>query len=159
MRKFTTLLSCLILVSLPSICLAAEYAHGHQALEIFDAEGFSNAPLWVQIWVGFMLLSYICGLAFVRQHSIARWVVGGLFAGLTLGTLLGHLLGLPALSGFIALVHLIFWSPGLYLLLKNRPFLGPKSAFSIWTGVMTLVILFSFVFDIRDAYIYLQHII
>jgi hypothetical protein len=67
--------------------------------------------------------------------------------------------GLQPISGYIATIHIIFWSPALYQLLTKRPFFGARSAFSVWSGVITFVILFSFVFDIRDAFIYLTHIL
>lgn len=154
---FTTLALTLCLTI--SVASAADYGHGHGALQIFDAKGFEQTPLWVRIWVVFMMLSFVSGLLFVKNHTIARWVVGGMFAGMLVGTLSGSFFGITMLSGYIALIHLVFWSPALYQLLSKRPFLGSRSAFSIWSGVMTAVILFSFVFDIRDAYIYLQHII
>ncbi len=159
MRQFTLILLSLTLWLPDSIAIAADYEHGHHALQIFDADGFRNAPRWVQMWVGFMMLTFLSGLFFVRNQTVARWVVGGMFAGLVVSMLAGSVLGIPALSGFIALIHILFWSPGLYQLLTKRPFAGPASAFTIWSGVMTLVILFSFVFDVRDAFIYLRHLI
>jgi len=158
-RYSTTILVSLVLTLLPMLGLADEYSHGNQALELFDGQGYKNSPMWVQVWVMFMGLCFICGLAFVKNHVIARWVVGGMLAGVVFSALTIFVLGLPALSGYIALVHVVFWSPGLFLLLKHRPFLESKSVYSIWTGVITFVILFSFVFDIRDAAIYLRHLL
>jgi len=136
---------------------AQEFEHGNQAMQLFDAEGFSNSPLWVQAWVGFMMLSFLGGLFFVKNHAIARWVVGGMFAGMICGTAIAKLFGIPNYSGYIALVHVVFWTPGLIKLLTQRPFLSPISAFSLWSGLITFVICFSFIFDIRDAVIFLQH--
>jgi len=158
MRQIILIIAAPILYLTAFSTFAADYQHGHQALQIFDADGFKNAPQWVQIWVIFMMLSFLSGLFFVKNHGIARWVVGGMFAGMAFGIFAGSVLGLPALSGFIALIHLVFWSPGLFLLLKKRPYLGSLSPFSIWSGIITAVIIFSFVFDIRDAFLYLQHI-
>ena len=139
---------------------AAEYSKGHQALQIFDQEGMAAAPRWVMIWIAFMAASFATGLFFVRRHAIARWVVGGFIAGFAV-TAIAPMLGVVVLSGFIALVHVVCWSPGLYQLLTKRPFFTGDdswSAFSIWSGVICCVILFSWVFDIRDAAIYLRHI-
>lgn len=138
---------------------ASDYEHGNGALQLFDSEGMKNSPQWVMIWVMFMMASFICGLFFVWNHPIARWVVGGMFAGMAAGLIAGNVIGVQAsLSGFIALIHIVFWSPGLYQLLSKRPFMQPTSAFSIWSAVITFVILFSFIFDIRDASIYLMHV-
>ena len=137
----------------------SEYGHGNGALQVFDSEGQANSPRWVMIWVMLMGASFAAGLFFIKNHPIARWVVGGFVAGIACMLLLGKLFGLPPVSGYIATVHILFWSPALYQLLTKRPFLDQRSAFSIWSGVITFVILFSFVFDIRDAFIYLRHLV
>ncbi len=134
-----------------------EFEHGKQALQLFDSEGFYNSPLWVQIWVGFMVTWFMGGLFFVKNHLIARWVVGGMVAGMICSSIIANIFGIPNYSGYIALIHLIFWTPGLIKLLTQRPFVAKPTAFSIWSGVMTFVICFSFIFDIRDAVIFLQH--
>ena len=148
-----------ILLSSVSVFGQTEYAHGNGALELFDSEGMAASPLWVRVWVMFMLTCFAASLLFVAKHSIARWVAGCFVLGMVVLTLLTKGLGVPNLSGFIACIHLLFWSPALYKLVSERPFMGPRSAFSIWSGLMTAVIVFSFVFDIRDAIIYIRHLL
>ena len=135
------------------------YQRGHGALEIFDNDGFGLAPQWVQYWIIFMAASFVAGLLFVWREPIARWVVGGFVAGFIILGVIAPALGITGLSGFIALVHLTCWSPALYLLVTRKPFLQGRSPFQIWSGLITGVILFSFIFDIRDAFIYLRHIL
>lgn len=156
----------LIIISMATITMifstsisAADYAHGYGALQVFDKQGMANAPVWLMAWIGFMMTSFLCGLAFVHKQTLARWVVGGMFAGIMAGVVADKIFGIPPLGGFIALLHLLFWSPGLYKLLTKRPLSQGVSAFSIWSTLMTLVILFSFFFDIRDASLYLMHFI
>ena len=138
---------------------AQTYELGHGALEVFNGDAMAYTPQWVQIWIMFMAASFFAGLFFVRRHPIARWVVGGFLAGMVLSTVLTSGFGLASLSGLIASVHVICWSPALYQLLTKRPFLAERSAFSIWSGVITFVIIFSFIFDVRDAAIYLNHML
>ncbi len=138
--------------------LAQEYAHGNGALELFDAEGQANSPRWVMIWIMIMLGSFLPGLLFVWKRIEARWVIGGLLLGFVALGILTELLGMQPYSGFIALIHLIFWMPGLFVLLRRRTFLKERSFYGAWTGLITAVILFSFVFDIRDAAIYLDYV-
>jgi hypothetical protein len=138
---------------------ADEYAKGIGALQIFDPDSIGTSPQWVQVWLGFMLLTFAASLIFVWRHPIARWVAGGFILGVVCGEFIFSTLGLPMLSGAIAIVHLVFWSPGLVFLLLKRPFLDTDETmlFRIWSGVMTAVILFSWIFDIRDAFIYIDH--
>lgn len=151
-----TLFSILTMLLISGSAHAIEYQLGHGALDLFDEE-MTTTPAWVRYWMMFMGLSFIAGLLFVWKHPVARWVVGGMILSVIAGNLITPALGLTKLNGLISLLHIVFWSPALYLLLKQRPFMGKPSAYSIWAGLITAVILFSFIFDIRDAAIYLAH--
>ncbi|NND00271.1 MAG: hypothetical protein HKN85_08825 [Gammaproteobacteria bacterium] len=158
-RSLTASVICLAAVIVSSAAQATDYQSGYGALQVFDDAAMQSLPPWLKVWLVILLTSFAAGLFFVWNHPIARWVVGGLIATMVVVEGLAPALGIPVVSGFLSLCHLAFWSPGLYLLLRERPFLGKITAFSIWSGIMTAVILFSFVFDIRDALIYLRHLI
>jgi len=164
MKKATNLIltAFWILTTASGALGAEEYAKGHSALEVFDAEGIAATPLWVQMWVGFMLAMFAIGLfAFAWKQPIARWLVGGFLLSALFGETLFNAMGLPFLSGSIAILHLVLWSPGFILLLIKRPFLNPSEGrwFRVWSGVMVCSIIFSYVFDVRDAAIYLNHVL
>ena len=140
--------------------VSANFESGHTALQVFDQTGISSMPLWLKVWIGIMMITFASGLLFVWKHPIARWAVGGfLMPFLVMGEII-NALGWPFLSGSIALAHLIFWTPALLLLLWKRPFLDTNQGipFRIWSTAMTGVILFSFIFDIRDSVIYVTHL-
>lgn len=142
--------------------LAVEsYPKGHGPLEVFDADGFAATPLWVQLWVGFLMSTFAAGLFFVRNHALARWASGGFIVSAATGHLTFSILGLPFLGGSIAIMHIVCWTPALVLLLLKRPFLDANEGppYRIWSAIMTGAILFSFVFDFRDASTYIGHII
>lgn len=158
------LLTIVILILLPINAFAnnadAPYAAGNDALELWNAQGIANSPKWVQYWLIIMMGSFALGLLFIWKHIEARFVVGGLIVGMLFSKfILEQVIGLAPLSGLVALMHLIFWSPALYLLIKNRPFARERSFYAYWSGWITMVILFSFIFDIRDAVIYLDYMI
>lgn len=159
-RPWRAVLSTLILIFIiiPD-AVAAEYQRGHKALEIWDDTAMANAPQLLNIWLMVMMASFALGLLFVWRHPIARWVVGGVLLSFLAAVFAVPALGLTPLSGLMALIHVIFWSPALYLLLKHRPFLAKFSAFGLWSGLVTAVILISFFFDIRDSAIYLDHML
>ena len=136
----------------------ATYEHGNGALQIWDAEGQANAPAWVQVWLGIMAVSMLSGFLFIWKYVEARWVVGCVFVGILVTRFLVPALPVVKFSGLIALLHLVFWSPALFILLKNKPFTKGLSFYAVWSGLITSVILFSFIFDIRDAAIYLHYL-
>ncbi|MEL7041564.1 MAG: hypothetical protein AAGL90_08575 [Pseudomonadota bacterium] len=135
------------------------YESGVGALEYFDQDAMANTPLWIQIWIGIMLATFAASLFFVWKQPIARWALGGFLMPFLVMSYIIDALGWPFLSGSIALAHLLFWTPALILLLWKRPFLNAdhSKAFRVWSAAITGVILFSFVFDIRDAVIYVSH--
>lgn len=148
------------LLSLLSLwAVADDYSSGHTALEVWDSHAKDNVPLAVAIWLNVMTVTFLSGLVFVWKQPVARWVVGGVLLSVISSGLIADALDLIPLSGYIALIHLLFWTPGLVMLLLRRPFMGPLSAFSIWSGIATLVICVSFIFDGRDAWIYLHHML
>jgi hypothetical protein len=139
--------------------LAQPYESGHQPLQLWDNAARGNMPLWVSIWLGIMMTTFAVGILFVRRHAEARWVVGG-FIGMMLVTVAtGRVFGLLPLSGLFSVVHIICWSPALYVLLTRRPFMQEFSLFTLWSGAITACIIFSFIFDIPDAIIYLDHML
>tara|TARA_R110002072_G_scaffold273413_2_gene434312 strand:+ start:46703 stop:47155 length:453 start_codon:yes stop_codon:yes gene_type:complete len=138
---------------------AEEFTSGYGALDVFDGQAFVGLPLAVKSWLVFMLLTFAAGLLFARKHPIARWATGGIVVSMLTGHAVFQALGLPMLSGSIAICHVVCWTPALVLLLIKRPFFDRDEGrwFRIWSAVMTCVILISFVFDIRDAAIYIRH--
>lgn len=139
--------------------LAQPYQSGHQPLELWDQVGRESMPGWVGIWLAILMTTFALGLLFVWRHVEARWVVGGFFCMALLTVSSTRFLGLLPLSGLFSLIHLICWSPALYILLKRRPFLAGRSLYAVWSAAITAVIIFSFVFDIPDAAIYLDHML
>lgn len=139
--------------------LAQPYQSGHQPLELWDEVGRASMPRWVGIWLAILMSTFALGLLFVWRHVEARWVVGGFVAMMVVTVASGRVFGLLPLSGLFSLVHLICWSPALYVLLTRRPFLKERSLYALWSGAITAVIIFSFIFDIPDAAIYLDHML
>jgi len=155
-KAFITILGIVLLYAIPA---SAVYEHGHMALQIWDEEGQANAPAWVQAWLMVMRVSMLSGLLFVWRHVEARWVTAGVALGFFATQVAIPMLPIVKLSGLVALVHVIAWSPGLFFMLKNRPFLKGLSIYAVWSGLITLIIVFSFIFDVRDSVIYTHHLI
>lgn len=131
-------------------------AQGPGALELWGTpEARANAPHWVRIWLMVMLGTFAAGLLFVIWRLEARILLAGVAIGMLGGGPLAEALGFPMRSGYVALVHLVCWSPGFALLLIRRPFLRERSLYAAWAALAAAVVAFSFVFDLRDAAIWL----
>lgn len=139
--------------------IAATYETGHGALQLWNEEAMNEAPEWLQVWLLVLVGSFALGILFVWRHVAARWLVGGFLLMMLFVLFAAPALGLTPLSGLIALLHIIFWMPGFLMMLKERPFFKGFSLYGLWGGLITLVIIISFVFDFRDAAIYLDHVL
>ena len=159
----TVFIRCVLLTSVAlSVAQAAVpqiYESGYGALDVFDGAGMALLPTWGFIWLLGLVATFAAGLFFVWRRPVARVAVAGFLLSMVVTPLLFRTLGLPFLGGAIAIGHLLFWTPALVLLLANRPFLDADEnvLFRLWTAAMTFVILFSFVFDARDAWTYIAH--
>lgn len=151
----------ILLAGLISIenAVAATYEPGHQALQLWNETAMNNAPQWMNIWLSVMVGSFALGILFVWHHVAARWLVGGFILMVLFVFFVAPILELTPFSGLFALLHIIFWTPGLIILLKERPFLKGFSFYGVWGGLIILVILISFVFDFPNAAIYLDHVL
>jgi len=138
---------------------AQTYERGYKALQLFDGEAMAAMPRWIQTWLNILSIVFLAGLFFVWRRVEARWAVGGFVASTLTAILVVPQTGLVPLGGLFALIHVIFWTPALVLLLTRRPFLKERSLYALWSGLMTAVITFSFIFDIPDSVIYLNHML
>ena len=137
----------------------ASYESGYHALQVWDDAAMKIAPPLMKAWLAVLLGSFALGLLFVWRHAAARWLVGGFLLMMVFGAFAVPALNLVSLSGLVALLHIVFWTPVLIMMLKERAFFKGLSFYNVWAGLITLVIIISFVFDIRDAAIYLDHML
>lgn len=153
-------IALLLFFSNAALAVESQYSVGHGALDVFNKDGFLATPLWVQVWVVLLISTFVIGFYFAWKHSLARWAVGGFILSMTMGHTVFGLLNLPFLGGSIAIMHLICWSPALLILLVKRPYFdaNERVSFRVWSALIVNVLIFSFIFDIRDAAVYINHV-
>jgi len=125
---------------------------------VMGGAGLASSPLWVQYFLKFLLVMGLTGLFFMPKHVEARWAAGGVLMGMFDTFFVVPYLPIVSLGGMYAVLHFLLWTPGLYLLLKHRPFMAGLNPFAIWSGILTLMILFSFIFDVRDSLVYIPYV-
>ncbi len=104
-------------------------------------------PLWLQIWLVWLLLVNSASVAFVRRGE-ARWVLIAFVANLVTLSALFELNGYNRLLG---LSHVIWWTP-LLVYLYRRPVLSARpGAFPAWLRVLFVTNLASLVVDYVDV--------
>jgi len=85
-------------------------------------------------------------------------MVGGVLLGLVFSRIIIPSSDVVLLAGLFSVIHVVFWTPGLYLLLRRQPFRKGLSFYSVWAGLATLMTLFSFAGrgDLSASYSFLR---
>ncbi len=136
---------------------ASSLAELPHSLEIWDNAARLALPTWLKAWLGLLALSFVASLAFVRRHPAARVVaLGFLGSHVTVALLDGADLAVMR-TGLVSLLHVVFWTPAAVALLRALPSAAPGSPFGIWSRLLLGIIAVAFVFDLRDAGMYLYY--
>ena len=113
---------------------------------------FQALPLGVSIWVNWMVAVFMLAFVFAFKHKAARFALLTFFVFTFLGA--GVAVWLTGTIHWIALVHLIFWPP-LLIHLINREIRSigfqPKSIYGMWVILLTITMIVSLLFDLRDV--------
>jgi hypothetical protein len=114
----------------------------------FNAEMTANSPLWVGIWVNFMVAVLALAIPFSFAQKEARWILLGAVLGMA-GTIIAY-----SQFGFTRILgvgHILFWSPTLvYMLGLRGRGVGRQTLFGKWLFAAILVMGISLAFDYVD---------
>ena len=116
-------------------------------------------PMWTKIWLGVLVLTFLASAWFVKEHVPARWVLGGF--------ILSHLIvfAFPLQkkwtmrAGMVSLLHVLCWSPGWVMCILDADQWVLGAPYTYWCYDIIVLIGFSFIFDVRDALVYLACLI
>ncbi|MFN8544495.1 MAG: hypothetical protein U0807_09830 [Candidatus Binatia bacterium] len=104
-------------------------------------------PLWLQAWIAWLGLVNLAAILFLRQVQ-ARWALAA-FGGAAI--FMSVLLTLNGFNRLLGLAHVVFWTPLVIYLVRQRPRLEPGSAFSTWVTVLLATNSLSLVIDYVDV--------
>ena len=128
------------------------------SLELWNNAARTSLPGWLVAWLAGMVATFLASVFFVRRHVPARWVLGGFLASHALVAVL-ELGGLATMrTGLVSVTHVLGWTPAGIAVLRAIPGSDPGSAFGRWCRLLALVIAIAFVFDVRDAALYLYYL-
>ncbi len=109
--------------------------------------------LWLQAWVGWMVVVNVIGaLAFIRRAE-AKWV---LLAMLGNYILMSWLYGQFGYQRILGLAHVVFWTPLLIYLWRRRAQWGLSGFSGKWIAVLFTTNFTSLVIDYADVARYLM---
>lgn len=109
-------------------------------------------PLWLQVWIAWMGLVNFGAIVFLRRVQ-ARWALAAFASAALFMEVLFRVNGFNRLLG---LAHVVFWTPLVVYLLRERPRLEPGSAFTRWVTILLATNALSLVVDYCDVVRYLM---
>jgi len=107
-------------------------------------------PVWLQVWIMWLGVANF-GSVFFLRHIQARWTLAAFLGAATVMS------GLYALNGFnrlLGLGHVVFWTPLLLYLFRQRAELAPGRLRS-WVSTVILTNGVSLIVDYADVVRYL----
>ncbi|MEM9619881.1 MAG: hypothetical protein AAF936_18150 [Pseudomonadota bacterium] len=110
-------------------------------------------PLWLQAWVGWMVLvNFVGGLVFIRRTE-ARWILGAIISA---GLFMEFLYGQFGYQRILGLAHVVFWTPLLVYLWSRRSAWNISGLSGKWLAVVFVTDLTSLIIDYIDVARYLS---
>jgi len=149
-------LASFALVALAAGSAAAEAPVPH-ALETWDNAARTSLPIWLMAWLGFLVLTFLASLFFVKAHVAARIALAGFVVShaLVIAIEQGELL--PLSKGLVSVTHAIGWTPALVAMLRELGRSERRTRYGWWCRQMLFVLVVALIFDYRDAGMYLYY--
>lgn len=149
------LFSIALLICVSAIWLTPE-ASALGALDKWDDAARLALPVHIKVWLGAMLLTNIATIGFLKNHIAARWVFAGFVVshGIVMAM---WAMDTSVLAGQVSLFHIVFWTPGAFMLLRHRRDIQYPSAYAIWATLSLIFYAGSMFIDVQDASIFVQY--
>ncbi len=127
------------------------------SLETWDNAARLGLPIWLKGWLGFLAITFLGSLLFVRRQRAARIVAVGFAVSHVL------VIGIEALeitrltTGLVSLTHAIGWTPALFVMVRELGRTEAMTRYGWWCRQMLFVLVVALSFDYRDATMYLYY--
>lgn len=131
--------------------------HASMALDDWNMATRNALPTYIKIWLGSMLIAHFSSIFFVRNHTPARWVLGGFVLSHAWVAYAEYSGVINLKAGMVSLGHILFWIPALLSFYRNRTDIKLPSAYGIWACVMFFFYTISLTIDVRETAILLNY--
>ncbi len=109
-------------------------------------------PLWLQAWVGWMVLVNFAGAVIFIRRPEAKWVLGAIIAA---ALFMGWLYGQYGFQRILGLAHVAFWTPLMIYLWSRRTQWNLSALSGKWLAAVFVTDVTSLVIDYADVVRYL----
>ena len=105
-------------------------------------------PLWIQVWINWLVLINLGGIVFAWSRAEPRWVVA---AFLCSAIFMNYLFGIHGYQKILGASHIIFWTPLLVYLYLRRNEIGRYGVTAFYLGAVFATNLMSLLVDFVDV--------
>lgn len=128
------------------------------ALQVWNNQARLSLSPPLAAWLALLVAVCLSSVFFVGEYTAARWVLGGFIASHLIVFLLPTVTDFVMRKGFVSLMHVICWTPGLAMIIGDV-LQGPGgTSYAWWSYALIVVVAISFIFDVRDSYTYLVYL-
>ncbi len=125
------------------------------ALLPWDNKARTSLSMPLYAWLFLLVSANLASLAFVATHHPPRWVIDGFVVSHVLVVVFANVKKFTMRRGTVSLLHLACWSPG-WICTIVEICSGPSGTYLIWCIWLVATVGISFIFDTRDAVVYLK---
>ncbi len=120
------------------------------------SEMMEAMPAYVGQWMIWLMVIGISALILSFKKIEARYIAGAYICSILAGFIVGRIVGAENYHyGSISLLHVIFWTPAVVAILRRLKSINFKSFYGVWLILALATMIFSLVYDWRDAITYL----
>lgn len=127
------------------------------SLQIWDNAARVAISTPLKLWLAFLGLTFASSLFFVRRHPAARWAAGGFVLSHAVVAVIEFGGMTDVRIGVVSLAHVVCWTPALVMLARELRATSIETRYGLWCRVLLAVIAVAFVFDLRDAGMFLYY--
>jgi len=127
---------------------ATEFKSAFMAANDAGTAYMQSSPLWVQIWIGIMMVVLLPAFVLMFKYREARWVAWSM---VLLGIWTPLLMMAAGPSRLWGITHLSFWTPVVCVAVAAIIRNGTESKYQKWLVAVAAVMSISLVFDLIDV--------
>lgn len=111
-------------------------------------ESIQREPLWLQIWINWMVIINLGGIVFAWSRVEPRWVV---IAFLCSAVFMNFLFDIHGYQKILGAAHIVFWTPLLVYLYLRRNEIGRYGMTAFYLGAVFATNAISLLVDFVDV--------
>ena len=128
-----------------------------KALRVWNNAARLSLSKGLYVWLTFLVVTCLSSAFSAKNHSPARFVLGGFILSHLAVIALSYLKNFAMRVGVVSITHVVCWAPELIFTVADFDGRAVNTPYGIWSYALIIAVSTSFIFDLRDAGTYLYY--